>query len=388
MIYIFGILLLGYAFSLGMLLYGFRSLSETALEDKKVPTTETASEEVTRFSIIIPFRNEAQHLPKLVASLLQLSYPSEAFEVLFVDDASEDASEAILGNTLKAHPEFRHTILKNKRTSASPKKDAISEALHHAKNQWIVTTDADCEVLPTWLTALHNCIVLQNPVLIAAPILYTSTTKVVQQFQQLDGLSLQMVTMGGFGLQHPLLCNGANLAYQKDAFETVNGFSGNDHIASGDDIFLLDKIRDHFPKQVTYLKSKDAVVSTHPQPTWKKVLAQRVRWASKTSQQENWISKLLGMWVLMTNLGLLLGWVSAFISPSTFYFYFLFVILKWGIDSYMLYTSAHFFELKINAKALIASLLVYPLLTVTILLQSVSGSYEWKGRAFKAKGTH
>lgn len=388
MIFFYGIVLLGYAFCLGVLWYGAGLLSEIASEEKKGSDSNVSSKDVTRFSIIIPFRNEAQHLPKLVASLLQISYPAEAFEVLFVDDASEDTSVAVLHNALKGHPHFRHTVISNKRVSASPKKDAISEAIKNARHPWIVTTDADCELPDTWLSAFHTCVHTQNPVLIAAPVVCQSNGEIVQHFQQLDGLSLQLVTMGGFGIKHPVLCNGANLAYRKDAFDTVNGFSGNDHITSGDDIFLLDKIRNRFPERVTYLKSKDAIVSTHPQPTWKEVLSQRIRWASKTSKQKNGISKLIGIMILIINLILLLGWIPALFIPAALYYYFVFVFLKWGIDSWVLYTSAHFFAIKIEKRALIASLFIYPLLTVNILLGSFSGSYVWKKRVFKTGTTH
>ena len=38
------------------------------------------------------------------------------------------------------------------------------------------------------------------------------------------------------------MCNGANLAYERKAFYEVNGFTGIDHIASGDDMLLMHKI--------------------------------------------------------------------------------------------------------------------------------------------------
>lgn len=43
------------------------------------------------------------------------------------------------------------------------------------------------------------------------------------------------------------MCNGANLAYTKKAFEEVGGFTGIDHIASGDDMLLMHKIYRRYP---------------------------------------------------------------------------------------------------------------------------------------------
>ena len=65
-------------------------------------------------------------------------------------------------------------------------------------------------------------------------------------------MSLQGSTVGGFGIGHPFLCNGANLAYKKHHFIQLNGFKGNDTIASGDDIFLFEKFIHAFPRQVHF----------------------------------------------------------------------------------------------------------------------------------------
>lgn len=68
------------------------------------------------------------------------------------------------------------------------------------------------------------------------------------------------------------MCNGANLAYEKTAFDKVNGFTGIDNIASGDDMLLMHKIWKHYPDRVHYLKSKAAIVTTQPMKTWKTFL--------------------------------------------------------------------------------------------------------------------
>ena len=80
---------------------------------------------------------------------------------------------------------------------------------------------------PTWLTSYDSFIQTIKSTLVAGPIVYKADTSVVQQFQKFDGLSLQLVTAGSFGLHAPILCNGANLAYRKEAFYSVNGFSEN-----------------------------------------------------------------------------------------------------------------------------------------------------------------
>ena len=61
-------------------------------------------------------------------------------------------------------------------------------------------------------------------------------------FQSLDFLSLQGITAASVFSRFHTMCNGANLAYEKKAFEEVSGFAGIDQIASGDDMLLMHKI--------------------------------------------------------------------------------------------------------------------------------------------------
>ena len=292
MIWAILILFAAYLVAMAIVIYGFKKVSLFKAEEFAAKS---------HFSIVIPFRNEAENLTVLLKTVENLNYPSKMFEIIFVNDASEDNSEAIISEAIEKN-RFSIKILQNKRISNSPKKDAISEAIKNSNFEWIVTTDADCELPKNWLKTLDAFIQKNNPVMVCGPVIYKSNGNFIESFQQLDGFSLQAVTIGSFGMRRPLLCNGANLAYRKDAFLEVNGFSENDHIASGDDIFLLEKMKKSFPRQVQFLKSKQVIVSTKPQSTWKNVLNQRIRWASKTSKQKSTLSLLLGGLVFLVNI--------------------------------------------------------------------------------------
>ena len=80
---------------------------------------------------------------------------------------------------------------------------------------------------------------------------------------------LQGITAASVTQDFHTMCNGANLAYRKRSFENVNGFEGIDHVATGDDMLLMHKIRQREPGSLHYLKSKHAIVTTPPMPTWK-----------------------------------------------------------------------------------------------------------------------
>lgn len=372
------------AFTFLLLCYGFLLLKfyrgyQTLVKQNKDLATEQTQPPKTTFTIIIPYRNEALHLPKLLESLSRLNYPISLFEIIMVNDESEDASQKIVME--KGLENLSNT--QNKRSSASPKKDAITTAIGLAKNDWMVTTDADCIVPENWLQTLDSYIQKTNPNMICGPVIYNSDNSFLQDFQRLDGLSLQGITMGSFGNLNPLLNNGAHLAYKKTTFKTLDGFQGNDHIASGDDIFMLEKVKAHDPEGLQYLFVQDAIVQTHSETTWRALISQRVRWASKTSKTKNKNSVWIGLLVFLCNFIAILLPVITFLTPSFWGFTLLFWSFKISADFLFINQLQSFFSTNISVLRMLQSGLLYPFISCWVVLQSMSGNYDWKGRQYK-----
>ncbi|MCF6308455.1 MAG: glycosyltransferase [Flavobacteriaceae bacterium] len=340
--------------------------------------------EKNKFSIIIPFRNEAKNLSELMNSLQKINYPKDSFEIIFVDDESDDNSVKIIETELKNFDKsFPFKILKNKRKSNSPKKDAITLAVSKARYDWIITTDADCELPINWLQVFHSFIIKKQPLLIAAPVGLSNQESFIGKYQIFDLLSLQTVTMGSFGMNNSLLCNGANLCYKKEVFNSVNGYEGNNHIASGDDIFLLEKVKSKYPNKVQFLKSKEVIVITKTEDSWKKILYQRIRWASKTSKQHNWVSKLVGLVVFLCNLLVIIGAFLSFFSNYHLQYFLVFWMLKLVLDFLFIISTASFFRNKISFFKFIISSILHPFITTFVVVGSIIGTYSWKDRQFK-----
>lgn len=337
----------------------------------------------TNFSIIIPFRNEAQNSPNLLDSLSTLNYPNHKFEVLLVNDDSNDNYKTIINDFKSKNNEINLTIINNIRKTNSPKKDAIDIGIKTSKYEWIITTDADCNLPQNWLSILDDFVQKKSPKMIVSPVSFQVNNKFLDNFQNLDFLSLQGSTIGGFGINKPFLCNGANLCYSKTAFLKVNGFAGNDDIASGDDIFLLEKIINQFPNKVKYLKSVDALVTTKPEKTWKQFIQQRIRWASKTTAYNNPFGKIVGIIVLITNAYFLLLLALAILNKITWQHFGLFFLIKFNIDFLLLYKTSIFFKQPTALKAYLISSFLHPFFLVIIAMLSFKKEYEWKGRKFK-----
>lgn len=365
MIVILFTILIIYALFISALIFGFSKIKREKIENS-LPKTA--------FSIVVPFRNEAENLPKLLLSISKLNYPKELFEVILVDDESEE--EFLITNY-----EFSITIINNNRKSNSPKKDAIETAIEIAKNEWIITTDADCIVQKDWLISMDNYIQNTNVKMVASGVTYLAKKGFLHAFQTLDFLSLQGATVGSFGIEKPFMCNGANFAYSKAFFNELNGFNGNENVASGDDVFLLQKAVLKEPKSVGFLYNSKSIVATQTVNTWKALFMQRVRWAAKSTGYSSIFGKTLALIVFVTNLSWVLGfgfWVLGTLDQN---YFMLFIGSKFLIDLVLLLKAARFFKTKL--RWIIASSLLYPFFSATVALYALFGKYEWKGRTFK-----
>ena len=328
----------------------------------------------TKFSIIVPYRNEKETLPKLLDSIEKLNYPSHLFEVILVDDASEQKYEV---QSFK----YELTLLNNIRKTSSPKKDAINMAIAIAQNDWIITTDADCEVPENWLATYDAFIRKEKPKMVASGVMYYIENSFLDTFQQMDLLSLQGTTIGSFGNQQAFMCNGANFCYEKSFFLALNGFEGNDLIASGDDVFLLQKAISKEPKSVHFLKSNQTIVTTKTEKTWKNLFFQRVRWASKTVNYKSIYSKQLGLNVFVMNLALVVMICGFWFINFGLQLLAWFFAIKLLIDFILLKQTASFF--KSPLRYLILCSLIYPFFSTAVVFYSLFGNYTWKDRTFK-----
>lgn len=352
------------------------------------------------FTLIIPYRNEAHNLPDLLNSIVLLEYPKDALEVILVNDDSQDRSQEIILDFIAKSNSNHVRSIPNERRTSSPKKDAITTAIKNSRFDWIVTTDADCSFQKKWLIVLSQHIQSYRPKMVVGPVRIglTNTTSFRNAFEQLDFLSLMGATLGGFGLRKPFLCNGANLAYQKEAFKEVAGFSENSHIASGDDHFLLEKFTRYFSKKVTYLKSKEAIVTTRPQKSWSSLISQRTRWAAKSTGYTYWFSKFVGIVVFLTNIAvaimllyvLVIGLYASvtgkiLLETSAISQQLLVsgVLLKFVIDYWLISRSAHFMQRRQFLKWFPLVALCYPLLNTYIVVKAFTSGFTWKQRAYK-----
>lgn len=331
-------------------------------------------------SVLIPARNEAKNIVALLLSIAHQSYCKDFFEVILIDDHSTD--ETIARAEEVRLPNLRIHVLRDQ-TENSSKKKAIAAGVEQARGELIICTDADCIVPPNWLSVFAAFYLEKKAAFIAAPVLYSYEKNLLQLLQTVDFLTLQGITAASVQAHFHSMCNGANLAYSKKAFEAVNGFEGIDQVASGDDMLLMYKIWQRQPEKVFYLKSKEVIVRTQPMLTWKDFFWQRVRWASKTTHYQDkrvfWTLVLIYLFNLY--FFFLLG--LAFFHPVYWWGVGAYLLLKTAIEFPFVSSVAGFYNEKKLMRYFFWLQPLHIFYTVSIGALSQWGSYYWKGRKTK-----
>ncbi|QNH61014.1 glycosyltransferase [Hymenobacter sediminicola] len=347
--------------------------------------SSTASQgEPLRFSVIIAARNEADNLPLLLADLACQTLPAQQFEVLIVDDHSTDAT-ATVAAAFKVPFALRVIQLAEVPGADTGKKAALQAALAQARAPWIVCTDADCRLHPDWLLSYAA---LQDEVgpevrFVSGPVLLTGPETLLHSLSGLEFAGLVGTGAASIGADLPTMCNGANLAYRRDAFAAVAGFAGNEHLASGDDEFLMHKLHAAFPGSIRFLKHPAALVRTAGPPTLAALLRQRVRWASKWRHYRHSASQQLAVLVLLANLALAAGALALPWLPALAPWAATAWLLKLGADVWFLSPVLAFLERRRWLWWVPVLQLAYAPYALAVGLAGLRGGYVWKGRAVR-----
>ncbi len=374
---VLGFLFVLYASAILMYRYWFVKLKQFVVPSNFTPQTS--------FSILIPARNEEDNIVDCLNSILNNHYPKDLYEIIVIDDHSTDNTSLLVQQLQATNSNVRLLRLADEidgQLLNAYKKKAIEKAIGIATKDWIITTDADCFTSKEWLQNFAAYIQETNHVLVAAPVVFFKKPNVLSMFQYIDFLSLQGITAASVSAGFHTMCNGANLAYQKAAFLAVDGFKDIDHIASGDDMFLMNKIKKQFPKGLGYLFAQKATVSTHPMTSWNAFLNQRIRWASKADKLKDKSVLLVLVLVYFFNLLIFLMPVMAFFNPAFIGYCLTALLLKTIIElSFALPVGRFFGQSFVWWFPLLQP--IHIAYTVVAGWLGKFGSYKWKGRSVK-----
>ncbi len=356
------------------------------------------------FSVLVAARDEAAALPRLLADLAAQTLPAACFEVLVADDHSADGTGAVVRAAAATAP-FRLRLVELP-SAQTGKKAALAAALAQAGAPWLVCTDADCRPGPGWLAAYARLLAadaapgFNNPNtqapsnqapatkhqidFISGPVLLTGPNTFFQRLLGLEFAGLVGVGAACIGRGAPTMCNGANLAYRRTAFDAVGGYADHAHLASGDDEFLMHKLHAARPGAVRFLAEAAAVVRTAAPATVGALLRQRVRWASKWRHYQSPASRRLALLVLGANVALAAGAGAALARPALGPWVGIAWLLKLGADAWFLAPVLKFLKQRQWLALLLLPLqLLYAPYALAVGAAGWRGGYRWKGRAVR-----
>ena len=369
MLYITSILFILYASLIWYYWYWWTNIKYAPVDHK--------SDRFTTISVIVPARNEAENIVRLLQALKDQDYPQEFLEVIIVDDFSADNTADLARAFPMANLYVTNPVKHSKQSS---KKSAIEAGISASNGELIVTTDADCIPPASWLKSIHLFYSGTNSEMIAAPVKMKYGNSLLDKFQALDFLTLQGITGGSVQSDLHVMCNGANLAYSRKAFMDVDGFKGVDHVASGDDLLLMHKIKQKYPGKVQFLKNKQAIVLTLPQTGVKGFFNQRKRWASKTFAYQEKILIAILAFVYLFNCFLFGIILAGFYNSEYWKIALALIVLKTIIELPFIFTVANYYNEKKLLKYFIFFQPFHIFYTVITGIISQTSQYSWKER--------
>ena len=343
-------------------------------------TSENYPDEL--ISIIVPFRNEEENIARTYNNLVNQNYNSEKFEILFINDLSEDNSLEIL-ESLPVKQNVRIFTVPNDYSVTAHKKRAIRFGIEQAGGEIIVTTDADCLHKPDWLKNLVKFFD-DETAFISGPVEFISDGSLFSKMQRLEFAGLVITGAGLIGAGAPTICNAANIAYRREAFNEVGGFLYQMSLSSGDDELLMQKIHRDTKYKIKFALDRNAIVATESNPDLKSFYYQRKRWASKGLfyGDHSLLLKLILIFlfylslIIQPILGLLLSDIFFFTFTVSFLLklFFEFLVIKRGADL--------LFNKDIIKPFFITEILQVPYILISGFM-GIFGNLTWKNRKIK-----
>ena len=354
---------LGYGGLLVYYVYHWRRLGEITLPFGSATGLPSVS-------VILAARNESAHMADCLKSLTQQDYQGD-WQVIVIDDHSTDTTPDIA----RSFDFDRLTLLES--GDWSGKKQALTAGVREASGDYLLFTDADVVVSSSWISTMVAGV--QGGVLATGPVTYLAESGAFSNFQALDLFGLMVISGAGWnsGLHH--LGNGANLIMTKDVFQEIDGYAGNEQLASGDDLFAIQQVHNKYPEHTTYIKNHDAIVNTYSEKTLGGFISQRLRWASKNRALPEQSIQYVWGFVWIVNLVIIAAAIWALYTRE--WTGMLPLVMKYLAEYLLLLTGSRFAHqrgpLRWYPVAFLINLLYVPFIGAMAL---VASSYQWKGR--------
>lgn len=331
------------------------------------------STSIEGLSIVVAFRDEAHNLPGLIEDFLSQN-SQLPFEVLFINDHSSDGGNLLIPED----PRIRILSLEEKEHG---KKAAIRAGVLAARFPFIATLDADVRIGHEWMEKISQAFAQNAAELLILPVFIDGGKGFFSDMQSLEFASVVGVTGAMAMKRMPVMCNGANLAFTKEAWLRAESERIDQRISSGDDIFLLENLVKR--KKVEWVHDTGVIARSQAEPNLSSFLSQRIRWASKAGHFTQTTTRIIG--ILVTGMNFLL--VSLLILSIFHHLFLLFFLLlfciKFITDAVLIIPVLIWVKRPSLLKLYPLVSLIYPFYSVVVTLAALFVRPTWKGRTIE-----
>jgi len=354
--------------------------------DLKFVPNKNNLENIPFISVVVAARDEEKNIIHCIQSLLNQDYPIDKFEILIVDDFSTDNTAELVKKFETSETNLKYlssTAKRHEKIVVSYKREAIQTGINASKGKYILLTDADCIVPPSWITTFSEQFIKEDCVFIGGPVVISDEKlSLLTSFQGLDMIGMMVITGAGYQSGNQLLANGANMGFSKQVFNELGGYAQFPNKASGDDMFLMHHFHHHHPKSIRFLKTLSAVVVTQPEYAIKSLLRQRIRWASKNNAYKEMKINFSLSVLFMVSLTIIILGVLSILKASIFFLGFCVLYIFKMFSDYLLQREAiRFFNKRTLEKYFLLSQNIHTLYIAWVgIMDSLFPFYFWKGR--------
>lgn len=288
-------------------------------------------------SVIICARNEYYSLEKNLPLILEQNYPN--FEVIVVNDRSDDDTRDLLNDLSRTYPHLSVVNVENNNNFFYGKKFPLALGIKSAKNDIILLTDADCFPQSNeWLYLMQQRFTNPKTNIVLGYGKYREASGMLNKIIRFDTLwiAIQYFSFAKLGI--PYMGVGRNLAYRKSFFNDKKGFVKHYHIPSGDDDLFVNQNAKRKNTQIEYAENAHTI--SEPMKDYSSWVFQKKRHATT------------GRFYKFYHLFLL-----SLLPLSTLGFY--------GLGTYLLITTTNMWALIIPASLLLFRVISYMLITKT-----------------------
>jgi len=367
---------------LGLLIFYFLFIRKIRVGITKLGYFGTQLQDNEFVSVIIPFRNESEKILESLKSLESQNYPSDKFEVIYIDDFSTDDSFEKLKNGITKENIFVYSM-KDTNFAKAHKKQAIEFGISKSKGTIILFTDADCTNFPNWISTMVIGFE-ENTALISGPVAFAESDNLFGKLQSLEFAGLILSGAGLIGNKTPMIASSANLAFRKSVFDEVGGYKNLMNLSSGDDELLMQKIAYSTNYDVKFCFEKDALVKTDANKSLEEFNQQRKRWASKGLFYENKLIVAQLFLIFLFYLGLIAQlFLGFFLDPRFLTIFSVSFMLKILVEYAVMEKGVGVLIEKINLPLyLLAEILHIPYIVYSAISGAL-GNFTWKDRELK-----